>query len=785
MIPIEPEPSNVGAGNKQSTNDFVAAPAPGEAFCFSIVFLKTLLLAAATLGGLAAEPAAGQAPTPADTTIARRILTPEAVVTATRATDKTGTSYQNLSHGQVQARNFGQDLPYLLDQTPSVTTTSDAGTGIGYTGLRIRGTDATRINVTLNGVPVNEAESHGVFFVDLPDLASSVQSIQVQRGAGPSTNGAGAFGASLNVETLGLRPKAYAEINNSAGSFGTWKSTLMAGTGLINGHFTLDARASRVQSDGYVDRAASRLKSLYLTGTYSDEKTLLRALVLTGYETTYQSWYGLADSLLHKNRRYNEAGTDYGQHRPAYRNQTDNYQQDYYQLLVSRQLSSVLNLSVTPFWTRGGGYYEEYKANQDFAQYGISGPVYQPRLGGGFDTLTTTDVVRRRWLKTDLYGATFALQVRPDHRRITAATLGGAVVGYRGQHFDELTWAQRGQYIPETGTRYADEPLAHKLDVNVYARVNMDIVEKLGVFADLQQRYVRYELLAPDGRPNGAKSQQTINFHFLNPKFGLTWQAAGHLQAYASLAVARREPTRTDYTDTPADRRPTAEALFNYELGVRRSAGPVQASLNAYYMRYRDQLVLSGHLDDVGNPIHTNVADSYRAGLEGQVMWQPVRILLLSGTATASRNKINHYTDYLANYDQGGEKATPYAQTDIAFSPGLTAAYTAEVEALPGLKLAALARYASRQYLDNTSTASRSLDAYYVQDVRLRYGWHPGHFAGLREVELAVLVNNVFASRYVNNGYTYGYVSGGQARYFTYYYPQAKTNFLASLNLRF
>ncbi len=745
---------------------------------FLIVFLKTILLVGAALSVLAVGPAAGQVPAPADTSIARRILTPEAVVTATRATDKTGTSYQNLSHGQVQARNFGQDLPYLLDQTPSVTTTSDAGTGIGYTGLRIRGTDATRINVMLNGVPVNEAESHGVFFVDLPDLASSVQSIQVQRGAGPSTNGAGAFGASLNVETLGLRSKAYAEINNSAGSFGTWKSTLLAGTGLINGHFALDARASRVQSEGYVDRAASRLKSLYLTGTYSDEKTLLRALVLTGYETTYQSWYGLADSLLHKNRRYNEAGTDAGQHRPAYKNQTDNYQQDYYQFLVSHQFSSVLNLSVTPFWTRGGGYFEEYKANQDFAKYGIV-----PISPTGLDSLT--DVIRRRWLKTDLYGATFALQAHPAHGRITAATLGGAVVGYRGQHFDELTWAQRGQHIPESGTRYADEPLAHKLDVNVYARVNVDIVEKLGVFADLQQRYVRYELFAPDGRPNGAKSQQNINFNFLNPKFGLTWQAAEHLQAYASLAVARREPTRTDYTDTPADRRPTAETLFNYELGVRRSTGPVQASLNAYYMRYRDQLVLSGHLDDVGNPIHTNVADSYRAGLEGQVMWQPARILLLSGTATASRNKINHYTDYLADYDQGGEKATTYAQTNIAFSPGLTAAYTAEVEARPGLKLAALARYASRQYLDNTSTASRSLASYYVQDVRVRYLWHPDHFAGLREVELAVLVNNVFASEYVNNGYTYGYVSGGQAQYFTYYYPQAKTNFLASLNLRF
>ena len=791
MIPIEPEPGNAGAGNKQSADVSAAAPTPGataRSIFYPVIFLKTALLAGAALVGLAAAPARAQQPAPPDTTKLRRILTPEAVVTATRATDKTGTAYQNVSRKELQARNFGQDIPYLLDQTPSVVTTSDAGTGVGYTGIRIRGTDGTRINVTLNGVPVNEAESHGVFFVDLPDLASSTQSIQVQRGAGPSTNGAGAFGASLNVETLGLRPKAYAEVNNSAGSFGTWKSTIMAGTGLINGHFSVDARASRVQSDGYVDRASSRLKSLYLTGTYSDDKTLLRALVLTGYETTYQSWYGLADSLLRKNRRYNEAGTDAGQHLPAYKNQTDNYQQDYYQFLISRQLAPTLNLSVTPFWTRGGGYYEEYKANQDFEKYGIGGPVYQPAAGGGFDTLRTTDVIRRRWLKTDMYGATFALQARPVSSRITEATLGGAVVGYRGQHFDELTWAQRGTFIPETGTRYDDEPNAHKQDINVYARLNVDLADRLAGFADLQNRYVRYELYAPDGRPNGAKSQQTARFTFLNPKFGLTYQLRPSTQLYASFALAQREPTRTDYTDTPAERRPTAEKLFNYELGLRRATEKVQANLNFYYMYYRNQLVLSGRLDDVGNAIHTNVAESYRRGVEAQVTYRPVPALSLTATATASQNKINNYTDYLPiyndSYEQIGDRTVTFQETNIAFSPGLTAAYTVEYEALPGLKLATLARYAGRQYLDNTSTKSRSIDPYYVQDLRLRYLWQPQKL-GLQEVELAVLVNNVFAAEYVNNGFTYGYVSGGQAQYFNAYYPQAKTNFLASLNLRF
>lgn len=727
---------------------------------------------------------------PALTLRAARNLTPEAVVTATRANSRTATTYQNVSREQLQARNFGQDLPYLLDQTPSVVTTSDAGTGVGYTALRIRGTDGTRINVTLNGVPVNEAESHGVFFVDLPDLASSIQSIQVQRGAGPSTNGAGAFGASLNVETLGLRAQPYAEINNSAGSFGTWKATVAAGTGLINGHFTLDARASRVQSDGYIDRGWSRLKSLYLAGTYSDEKTLLRALVITGYETTYQAWYGLADSLLAKNRRYNEAGTDYGQHLPAYKNQTDNYQQDYYQFLLSRQLTPSLNLSVTPFWTRGGGYYEEYKANQNFAQYGIGGPVLRPRAGGGLDTLTTTDVVRRRWLKTDLYGATYALQLRPKASggALTEATLGGAVVGYRGQHFDELTWAQRGASIPETGTPYYAEPNAHKLDVNTYARATVALGESLSAFGDVQYRYVGYELYAPDGSPNGGKSQQTITFHFLNPKAGLTYRlpagALGDHVVYASYALAQREPTRTDYTDTPAERRPTAEKLHNFEVGIKTDIPQrFTWSANYYLMLYRDQLVLSGHLDDVGNPIHTNVRDSYRMGIELQAAALLAKGLTFSPTATISRNKINNYTDYLADYDNGGERGTAFKQTDISFSPSLTFAYTLEYELLPGLRLATLARYAGRQYLDNTATDSRSIAAYYVQDVRARYLWHPAKL-GLREIELAAVLNNVLGATYTNNGYTYGYVSGGQAQYFNYFYPQARQNFLASVNLR-
>ena len=746
---------------------------------------------------LAAAPAWAQrvAPATADTARPRQILMPEVAVTATRATASTGTAYQTVSRAELQARNFGQDLPYLLDQTPSVVTTSDAGTGMGYTGLRIRGTDASRINVTLNGVPVNEAESHSVFFVDMPDLASSVQSIQVQRGVGPSTNGASSFGGSLNVETLGLRPKAYAEINNSAGSFGTWKTTVAAGTGLLGGHFALDARASRLQSEGYLDRAASRLRALYLTGTYSAKNTLVRALLMSGQEQTYQAWYGVPqDSVRRGNRRFNPAGYDFDdfagpQRATPYANQTDNYQQDYYQLLVSQQLAPGFTASLTPFWTRGGGYYEEFKARQEFAQYGIAGPVYQPNAAGTFDTLTRTDVVRRRWLKTELFGATYALQKTFDKSVVQSLTLGGAVVGYRGQHFDELHWAQRGRDIPAPGTRYYDEPEARKTDVNTYLRGNFALAEGLNLFADAQYRRVAYTVFAPLNPTE--KARQTFVFGFFNPKAGLTYQLPAGLQAFASYAQAQREPTRSDYTDAPAARRPTAERLHDFEAGLRRQQGRLQFGLTGYYMRYANQLVLNGQLDDVGNALHVNVPTSYRTGLELEAALRPpVGKLTLRGAITLSRNRILAYTDYLAIYNEAGakigEEGTAYAETTIAYSPAVVANFSPEVQPLPGLFLALPGRYVSRQYLDNTATAGRSLAGYFVQDARVRYLWAVGSKAAgaPREVEFAVQASNLLSRRYENNGYTYGYISGGATYRFTYLSPQAPASVLASLNVR-
>jgi iron complex outermembrane recepter protein len=775
------------------------APTPGGGSVTrfsSVLFYFSIRSGALALGFVASAgvtAAAQQVPARAatDTTRTRSVQLSEAQINATRANGQTGTAYQTLGAKEIKDRNFGQDLPYLLDQTPSVVTSSDGGTGIGYTGLRIRGTDPSRVNVTLNGVPVNEAESHSVFFVDLPDLGSFVNSIQVQRGVGTSTNGAGAFGGSVNIETNAVRRKAYAELTNSAGSYGTWRTSISAGTGLLGadsarGKFALDARASRIQSEGYADRAFSRLRSLYLTGTYLTDKTLVRALVLTGQERTGQAWYGVPiDSVRGGNRTFNPAGLDYAdgygpQRATPYGNQIDSYQQDYYQLLVSHQLTPSISLSVTPFWTRGGGYYEEFKAGQSFSKYGYN-PGLVVRNG---DTITSTDLVRRRWLQTDLYGLTWALAQTPTDAR-WSWTLGGAASGYRGHHHGEVIWAELAA-PPTNEWRYYNEH-TRKSDANAYARATFQPTERLGAYADAQVRRVSYSLLTPN-EDFGPRLPNTFDFTFFNPKAGLTYTLPADLTAYASVAVAHREPTRSAYTDTPPSRRPTAERLLDYEFGLRRTAGRVQWGLNGYYMQYADQLVFSGKLDDVGNAIPTNVQDSYRAGVELTAAAELVpQRLTLSGNVTASRNRIKNYQDYVSAYDADfnfvKEEVTTYSETKIALSPELIGAATLEGVVAPGLRVALLGKHVGRQYLDNTGVKARSLNPYTVLDARVRYQ-RAVNFLGMREVEAGLLVANVLSEKYASNGFTYGYNYDGTRLDFPSIYPQATRNFLASLSLR-
>ncbi|MGV3641582.1 MAG: TonB-dependent receptor [Adhaeribacter sp.] len=701
----------------------------------------------------------------------------EVVVSALRASEQSPTTFTNVSREQIRERNFGQDLPYLLEQTPSVVVNSDAGAGVGYTGIRIRGSDITRINVTVNGIPINDPESHSTFFVNMPDLASSVQDVQVQRGVGTSTNGGAAFGASLNIRTTGFNQEAYAEANNTYGSFNTWKHTLAFGTGLIRDKFSFDGRLSKVASDGYIDRAFSKLKSYYFSGGYQGKTGMLKFITFSGQEQTYQAWNGVPADKLATDRTYNSL---------TYENETDNYQQDHYQLHFSKTLGSVFDLGGALHLTRGKGYYEQYKENQKLANYLIA-PLVLPDT-----TLARTDLIRQKWLDNYFYGATYALNYRPAGNRLTA-TLGGGWNRYEGEHYGEVIWA-RYAAASEKGHRYYQGD-ARKTDFNIFTKANYQLTPALDLFGDLQYRQINYEIAGTDDDLVDVGLQ--ADFRFFNPKAGLTYALNERQHLYASYAVGNREPVRSDFVDRKGSAEPQAETMYNLELGyrLRRQAGDVlgrnvrlELDLNGYYMDYYNQLVLTGQLNDVGAPLRTNIRDSYRGGIELAGLVHLQDFAQLSSTLALSRNKIRNYRETVYEYDSDynvtGVLENEYRETDISFSPNVVSSHQLELLPLPGLRAALLYKTVGRQFLDNTSSRDRQIAGYGVMDLRLRYLLRPGF---LREAEIALLLNNVLNKKYVNNGYTFSeQYAGDPGRYdYNYYYPQATRNFLVSLNLRF
>ena len=710
------------------------------------------------------------------------LRTGEVVISATRANEKTGTTFTNVSREEIEERNFGQDLPYLLEQTPSVVVNSDAGAGVGYTGIRIRGSDITRINVTVNGIPINDAESHGTFFVNMPDLGSSVQDIQVQRGVGTSTNGAGAFGASLNIRTLGLNRDAYAEAVNGYGSFNTWRHSVSFGSGLLNDKFTFDGRLSKISSDGYVDRAFSDLKSYYFSGGYHGKTGMLKFVTFSGKEQTYQAWNGVPEDKLETDRTYNSL---------TYDNETDNYQQDHYQLHYSKDLGSRLNLGGAFFYTRGRGYYEQYKEDQKLSKYSIAPIVL------GDTTISRSDLIRRKWLDNHFYGATYALTYSDGTGKLDA-TLGGAWNRYDGDHYGEVIWAQ---YAATSNIRHRYyENNAIKTDFNIFGKVNYQATEQLGLFGDLQYRTIDYRIDGVDD--NNIDVTQQAEFHFINPKVGATYTLADNQTVYASYAVGNREPARTDFTDTPMNNqanraRPDAETLYNLEAGYRLRGNGLSLfgqrlgytlDANYFYMDYDNQLVLTGQLNDVGSALRTNIKDSYRTGVELAGAVRLNDLVELSSNVTLSRNKIRNYAETVYVYDESYSVeniiTNNYSETDISFSPAVVSAHQLEVQPIKGFKTALLYKTVSKQYLDNTGSEDRMLKGYQVMDLRLRYTLKP---AFMRELEVALLVSNLFNKKYEANGYTFSeqYV-GDPTRYdYNYYYPQATRNFFLSLGMKF
>lgn len=687
------------------------------------------------------------------------LLADEVIVNATRASENSATTFKNLSKEDLEKNNFGQDLPYLLDQTPGVVTYSDAGAGVGYTGIRIRGSDNSRVNVTINGIPYNDTESQGTYWVDLPDFASSVDNIQIQRGVGTSTNGAGAFGGSLNIQTNTLTDSAYGELNNTVGSYGTLKNSILLGTGLINGKWSFDGRLSRIVSDGYIDRASSNLKSYFLSGAYYGKSSLLRLNVFSGKEKTYQAWNGIPEDKLATDRTFNEF---------TYKDQTDNYQQDHYQLLYAKSFSPAFSFNGALHYTKGAGYYEEFKEAQSFSKYGLNNVVI------GSQTIKKTDLIRRRWLDNDFYGLTYAFNYKPSS--ILDFTLGGAYNEYNGDHFGQVIWAQYASNSTIDGNYYLDN--GFKTDFNVFGKTTVQL-NKISLFADLQYRNISYKFIGFDN--NLKNVSQNAKQNFFNPKIGFTYQINPVSSVYASYAVAHKEPNRDDYTQSTPTSRPKAETLNDVEIGYRFKSSVLSGGANIYLMNYNNQLVLTGQINDVGAYIRSNVKDSYRNGLELDATAKINNKLSWGITAAFSQNKVKNFEEFIDDYDNGGQVKNTYGKTDLAFSPTFVGGSTLAFKPFQNAEIAFISKYVSRQYLDNTSNNNRKLDAFFVNNLRLNYNLK---LKGVKKIGLGLLVNNVFNELYESNGYTFSYIYSGLVTE-NYYYPQAETNFLLSLNLKF
>jgi iron complex outermembrane recepter protein len=695
-------------------------------------------------------------------------LQDEVVVRATRADENSAMAYSNVSAAELGKSNLGQDMPILLNFTPSVVTTSDAGAGIGYTGIRIRGSDATRVNVTVNGIPINDSESQGTFWVNMPDFASSVNSVQIQRGVGTSTNGAGAFGGSVNMQTNTFESKAYGEAHASGGSFGTLKTTLKFGSGLLGGKFTLDGRLSRIVSDGFIDRASSNLISAYFSAGYFGKKSFARFNYFTGNEKTYQSWYGTpesrvngseaemkafidrnflsaadANNLLNSGRTYNYY---------TYDNQTDNYAQDHFQLITNHRLTEVWNLDLNAHYTYGRGYFEEFRPAADLVNYGIT------------NSLKSVDVIRRKWLDNDFYGSTFALNYTGSQK--IKFTFGGAWNRYVGRHFGVLQ-------DPFPGREWY-RSRSQKTDLNLYAKGNIILSSVWNAYVDMQYRTVGYRMLGTADKFLSIDSDNT--YSFFNPKFGLTHQLSEKSKVYGSVSAGSKEPSRQDFVDNAAGA-PRPEYLQDYELGYERSGQKYGLQLNGYFMNYQDQLVLTGAVNSTGDAIRTNVESSYRLGLEAVLNYQLSKRLVWSGNVTLSQNRIRSFKEEIVDYDTYDMAFIHHENTDIAFSPsviaGTTLTYTAGA-----FEASLLRKYVGKQYLDNTSNDARSLNAYMTHDIRLKYTLKKGP-------ALTLLLNNVLNEMYSSNGYTYSYRYAGVMTTENFYYPQAGFNFLLGASIRF
>jgi iron complex outermembrane receptor protein len=742
---------------------------------------KGLILFFAGLCGLASEVKSQTLPDSLEQM--KSVQLEEVTVSSTRVGETSPIVNNSLYQQQIKQNNAAKNVPYILQVLPSVVAFSEDGAGTGNTSLRIRGVDATRINVTLNGMPLNNPESQEVYWVNLPDLSNSLQSLQLQRGAGTSTNGTASIGGSLSMNTVGAKNKAYGEITGSLGSYNTYSYTLAGGTGLLKNGLSFDARYSQVKSDGYIRNGKADHQSFYSVLSYYSAKDLLRLSYLHGAQHTGITWEGIDSEKMKEDRRYNPAGeyVDDNGDIQYYGNETDNYYSDIVQLTYSRFLSDKLSLNTNLNYNHGYGYYENYKTDRSFGSYyglpdqTVNGVLYKK-----------SDAVHRKLMKNDYYTATVSLAYTGERLNLSG---GGMASCYNGDHYGRIRWVKYNENIPQNYEWYCND--AQKQDYNAFTKAEYQVSQLLSVFGDLQYRFVNYKMKGSDD--DFADIANENNYNFFNPKIGLSTKLdpngkLGNIYAYA--AIVNREPLRADLKESikgGGTQKITPERLFDYELGYKINKSEYSLNVNLYYMDYKDQMVQTGKLNDVGYKLMENVDRSYRYGLELSGACQPAEWVRLDANLTLSQNKIKDYTAYTDKIDENwnfiGQVSQHYAETDIAFSPDVVSSGVVTFKPLQNLNLAFVGKYVGKQYYDNTSDEERQLEDYFVANLVLSYSHKLKRFG---ELDFQLFVNNLFDKEYVANAWTetYEYTDGTREVY-TGFYPQATRNFITKVSLRF
>jgi len=705
------------------------------------------------------------------------IMTEEVVVSATRAGTTTPVAYTSVTGSEIKKMNSGQDLPYIIGNTPSLVETSEAGTGIGYTSFRIRGTDGSRINVTVDGIPLNDAESQQVFWVDLPDLASSVENIQVQRGVGTSSNGAGAFGASVNLMTQIPENEPFAEISSSYGSFNSIKNTITAGTGTLSGHFALQLRYSDIKSDGYIKRTGTNNRAGSVSAVYRNKKSFVKANILLGEEHTQISWWGVPAEKLPIDRMYNPSGEytdEYGMIR-YYENESDNYRQNHYRLNFGTEIGHYITLNAALHLTSGKGYYEEYREDQLYSDYGLPPVILDTTV------IFSTDMIRRKWMSNTFYGAVWSVTYRKN--RIDAV-IGGGLNYYNGNHYGKIIWMRNAGNTEKDFEWYRNE--AGKGEGSIYGKVNYRLSDMMTAFGDLQFRHVSYSMSGPDDDLKDLTQEH--NFNFFNPKGGLFLDISSRNNVFFSFSVAGKEPTRSDFKEATGDQAstPRPETLYDAEAGYKYRGERLTTSVNVFGMFYKDQLVPTGELSDVGYPVMTNVKRSYRTGVELTAGLMPATWLNWNVNLTLSRNVIPGfvlwYTDYNTSDWSEQYLSKDLGTVNIAYSPEVVSSSDLAFILSEQFAIHLISKYVGKQYFDNTGSSKRMIDPYFVNNLRLDFN---PMVKKIKLLEFRLMINNLLNTRYESNGYGGLWYEDGIEKTWAYYFPQAGINFMVSAGIKF